>query len=783
MSFTFEARTLLELGKELISSDEVALYELIKNAVDARSPRVEILVNVQLIHTDFKEALARLREEQRPISDVADYIQSCLADPQSADGTRLMKALRSADSAQKFEERLCALYAELNTIEVRDTGEGMSLADLNDVFLRVGTRSRRSENLGGARNLGDKGIGRLSAMRLGDRLCVKTSRSGEKHWNLLDIDWTLFSHDTRKSIEEIDIEPELGEEKPTPADQGTSVLISALQGDWNEVRFTDILQGRIARMVDPFEPGAANKLIVARHNGQRISIPSIPRQLLDAAHAYCHVDFQMINGEPVLEGIVNYGYRHRSIRIDERGAAVYSLAQNAIKRRAKRGHAAFRLVPIRQSAFEALGAFSCDIYWYNRRVVTAVAGLTEKMQDTRREISNWSGGPMLYRYGFRILPYGDPTNDWLDLDENAFGSSGFKLNRQQVIGRVLLNTPHTALSEQTNREGLIQSDAADALRKIMMWVMHTEMRGLINEADEIELIERRAAEDDTKQVSATRERVDRALSQLRDVVGDGAEKEIAALSKGVAQLTTQSAALVERLEKVITEADEDREKFVYLAGIGLMTEFIFHELERAVAHTMELLSGGSLRQATIDSLREQLKTLHKRIAAFDELTGEKRQSKSSFDLAELIDTVLSNHAREFERHGIAVTFERPDRPFLVKAVRGMVIQILENLIVNSAYWLKQQKRYEDGFKPRITVVLDMDDKSLTVEDNGPGVTEDRRERIFQPFITSKPTGQGRGLGLYIARELAEYHKWKLHMDTEVGRMRKDRINMFVLDLG
>ena len=44
---------------------------------------------------------------------------------------------------------------------------------------------------------------------------------------------------------------------------------------------------------------------------------------------------------------------------------------------------------------------------------------------------------------------------------------------------------------------------------------------------------------------------------------------------------------------------------------------------------------------------------------------------------------------------------------------------------------------------------------LTIEDNGPGVTEDRREHIFQPFISNKPAGQGRGLGLYIARELAD----------------------------
>src|SRR3546814_7595317 len=98
-----------------------------------------------------------------------------------------------------------------------------------------------------------------------------------------------------------------------------------------------------------------------------------------------------------------------------------------------------------------------------------------------------------------------------------------------------------------------------------------------------------------------------------------------------------------------------------------MTEFIFHELERAVAHTMDLLSRGSLRQATIESLKEQLKTLHKRIAAFDELTGEKRQSKSTFDMAELVDDVLSNHAREFERHGIQLRLSQIGRAHVLNS--------------------------------------------------------------------------------------------------------------------
>ena len=782
MSFKFAARTLLELGKELISSDEVALYELIKNAVDAQSPRVEIIVNIQLCNSDYREAIARINEEDGTPREVTHFIHSKLIDPDSAGSMTLLRELRGIDSRKKFTRRLEKFYDGFNYIEIRDIGHGMNLTDLNEVFLRIGTHSRRNENVAGVRNLGDKGIGRLSAMRLGNQLQVMTARSKDQYWNLLKIDWTLFSHDDDVDAESIEIEPEIGDEKGNANEHGTTIRISALQADWDLVRFTDILQGRIARMVDPFEFGLANRLIVARHNGKRVHIPSIPKLLLRAAHAVCHAEFRMDGQTPILEGEVDYRYRHRKRTIDARGAEIYSLAQNAVKRRAKRGHAAFKLVPIRPAAFERLGDFKCDIYWYNRRVVAAVDGLTNKIADTRREISNWSGGPMLYRYGFRILPYGDQKDDWLALDEIAFGQKGFKLNRQQVIGRVLIETPHNALSEQTNRQGLIDSDTFDALQKILLWIVHTEMRGLINEADNIEFIERRKAEQDTHTISNARVRVEVALAHLREHVGNSAGDEIDNLSQSVEKLTMHSQNLVSRIEAVIEEAEEEREKFVYLAGIGLMTEFIFHELERAVSYTIDMISRGAVHQTTIESLKEQLKTLHKRIAAFDELTSEKRQRKSNFDLIELVRIILKNHAREFERHRLVVDFKYPPYPFKIKAVRGMTIQILENLVVNASYWLKQQKHFETDFKPRITITINAKDKCLTIEDNGPGVVKERRERIFQPFITSKPTGQGRGLGLYIARDMASYHNWKLYMDEELGRIREGRTNMFVLDM-
>ena len=192
MGFKFAARTILELGKELISSDEVALYELIKNAVDARSPRVEIIVNVQIRYSDYQEIVALAEEEKQTKSKLLHFVRSVLIDPDSANSTTLLDELQDASSTKQFLARLKNLYDELNYIEIRDTGHGMNISELTDVFLRIGTSVRRQENLAGAKNLGDKGIGRLSAMRLGNLLHVKTSRIEDTHWNLLDIDWTLF---------------------------------------------------------------------------------------------------------------------------------------------------------------------------------------------------------------------------------------------------------------------------------------------------------------------------------------------------------------------------------------------------------------------------------------------------------------------------------------------------------------------------------------------------------------------------------------------------------------
>jgi len=70
MAFKITARTLLELGGELISSDAIALYELVKNGVDAGSPVIRINVQSVLLHSRFQQALELIDEKRTPLVSV-----------------------------------------------------------------------------------------------------------------------------------------------------------------------------------------------------------------------------------------------------------------------------------------------------------------------------------------------------------------------------------------------------------------------------------------------------------------------------------------------------------------------------------------------------------------------------------------------------------------------------------------------------------------------------------------------------------------------------------------
>jgi signal transduction histidine kinase len=98
-------------------------------------------------------------------------------------------------------------------------------------------------------------------------------------------------------------------------------------------------------------------------------------------------------------------------------------------------------------------------------------------------------------------------------------------------------------------------------------------------------------------------------------------------------------------------------------------------------------------------------------------------------------------------------------------------RVLLNLFNNAFYAVHEQmKKLGEGFEPTITVsTRKLDDKiEIEVKDNGMGISKSLIDKIFQPFFTTKPTGQGTGLGLSLSYDIIKAHGGDLKVESSEG---------------
>jgi signal transduction histidine kinase len=341
------------------------------------------------------------------------------------------------------------------------------------------------------------------------------------------------------------------------------------------------------------------------------------------------------------------------------------------------------------------------------------------------------------------------------------------------------------LIDQTNREGLRDNLQKGALISILKGLL-SDLRTFVNSVDE------EVRQQEALDFEALEQRVEGAQANLEKTLEEflGRHPRERKVANAIRTLSDELKEIMSQAKELAQGLDQRQSQLVHLAGIGLMVEVLAHELNRATQFTLSLLADAELDEApaafrhTMDTLESQLKTLQKRLRVLDPMSTAGRQHKERFELVSWIKEILASHGGQFERHDIRANLRvLPANATLpIRAVKGMVVQVIENLVSNSVYWLKRARIDNPQFKPKIVVTIDAAKRTVLFEDNGPGIEPERKDEIFYPFVTTKPAREGKGLGLYIAREIATYSGGRLYL-SERPTAHPRSLNTFVFELG
>jgi len=691
------ARLLRTFGDELISSETVAVIELVKNAYDADAKKVWI----------------------------------------------------------RFHE---PLEVGKGMIEVIDNGHGMSLETIQSAWMEPATlvrkRNRFSEKLG-RRVLGEKGIGRFASSRLADRLDVVTRRAEMDNEISVVFDWNDFDNE-EKYLDEIKVTWKRYEpkeicpggtidklwrevEKPDKREltHGTILRMVGLKTDWGIDQF-DKLRRDLSRLVSPYFGEDDEKVfedfqIILKlpekyeEYSETIKPPEIIRK-----------PYYVIKGDVGAEGQykLDLYVKDKGIKETKDGKFV-----------------------VRNGDKPTCGPFKIEIRVWNRDPDSLNMLVTPKLkiQDIRKDLDAVSG-ITIYRDGFRVLPYGEPKNDWLRLDIRRVQNPTMRLSNNQIVGAVFITSnDNPVLRDQSNREGIIEGTA------------FSDLKDLIEKVLAILETRRRLEKPKRKKMAERGLFTEFNLATIREYVRNAYPGDVELL-KAVGEKEKD-------LESRVAEAEEVISRYRRLATLGMLIDIVLHDGRAPVAkivntsqigimETWETISdtkafAKEMRDdfETISNQSDVLATLFRKIEPFG---GRRRGRPARISMESVIRNAFSVFEKEIEQVGAVVDISATYTKVTVDEAE--IQEVIVNLLQNSLNWLKQVPKEKRCIAVKTRRVGESE-VEIIFSDSGPGVDEEIRGMIFEPYFSTKPNGVG--LGLTIAGEIvSDYYDGSLELMRE-----------------
>jgi GAF domain-containing protein len=228
----------------------------------------------------------------------------------------------------------------------------------------------------------------------------------------------------------------------------------------------------------------------------------------------------------------------------------------------------------------------------------------------------------------------------------------------------------------------------------------------------------------------------------------------------VNNFSSVSVELIDELREALSGAPLDTK---LRSEIGEIADMLQGNLDKVVQHGKRA-----------DSIVKNM-LLHSR-----EGSGERRPVDINALVEESLN--LAYHGARAERPNFNITLQRSFDPAAGEAdlFPQEVTRVLLNLIANGFYAATKRKAQTDdaGYEPTLTAATkNLGDRvEISIRDNGSGIPPEVKEKMFNPFFTTKPAGEGTGLGLSISHDIiVKQHSGSIAVDTEPGKFTEFRI--------
>ena len=474
-----DAHVLVQLGSELVTDAEQAILECVKNSYDADAPWCRIEIDTKENGTATETGPATLRNFKEPFETVSVEILD-------SSGTPVLASTKIAMDST-VERRLH--YNGRITIE--DNGDGLSPDKVRDAWLVISSSGKRAAH-GFQKNktklgrtpLGDKGLGRLGSMKLGDILRIETSTAPDQPIAMAQFRWTDC-----ESADVVDDIPVYTQVLPNPDKfKGTRVSILGLREleDWRRKDRINDLTRSLAKLISPFEVTSTFPVGISL-DGIDHSLVTITDELLKRAIAEFTFSWEFDEAlkENVLVAEARFQKRlfmsKRSKKLTQRTEIVFSIDDgagfaeylpnyNRLKQfqlapidlegrwfiSLKQTYRFSDLKPQQAASTQDPGPFEGAFYFFHLDGLDdADEGAAAGLGIDRSLIKSMAGIAIL-RDGFRVRSHGD----WLDLSSGMTSGSTYNMRVDNTVGYfALTGEKNYLLTEKSDREGFVE-DAA-----------------------------------------------------------------------------------------------------------------------------------------------------------------------------------------------------------------------------------------------------------------------------------------------------------------------------------